>query len=181
MKKTLLTIVAIGFLATGSVIAQTMGSGGMGPGMMAENQQQMSNVPNQAYLQHMQANMMINSGYGMMGGDYNMMGNYGKMPMMGGGHGMTPCTTGGGYNMMGHSGMMPMMGGFGMMHAQGFDDMQKYETFAKETREMRKKLHNLMFDYGEARWNPDTTVGDLNKMAEKMNQLRQDIQKKMAQ
>ena len=133
MKKTLLAIVAIGFLATGPVIAQTMGSGGMGSGMM------------------------------------------------GGGYGMTPCTTGGGYNMMGHSGMMPMMGGFGMMHAQGFDDMQKHETFAKETREMRKELHNLMFDYGEARWNPDTTVGDLNKMAEEMNQLRQNIQQKMPQ
>lgn len=172
MKKTLLAVVAIALLATVPVIAQTMGSGGMQPGMMAERQQQMSNVPNQAYLRHMQANMMINSDYGMMGSGNNMMG---------GGYGMTPCTTGGAYNMMSHNGMMPMMGGLGMMHAQGFDNLKKYETFAKETRDLRKKLHNLMFDYGEARWNPSTTVGDLNKMAEEMNELRQDIQKKMVQ
>jgi hypothetical protein len=174
MKKTILAIIAIGFLVAGPVTAQTMGSGGMGPGMMAKSQQQMSSVPTQEYLRHMQADMMKNRGYGMMG-------NYGMMPMMGGSYSMTPCTMGGGNNMMAHSGMMPMMGGFGMMHAQGLDNYIKYETFAKETKEQRMKLHNLMFDYGEARWNPDTTVGDLNKMAEEMNQLRQDIQKKMPQ
>jgi hypothetical protein len=185
MKKIVLAIIALPFLATGPVIAQTMGSGGMGPGMMTESQQQLSNVPNQTYLQHMQANpqanMMMNRGYGMMGGGSNMMGNYGMMPMMGGGYGMTPCTTGGSYNMMRHNGMMSMMGGLGMMQTPGLDNLKKYETFAKETRNLRKKLHDLMFDYGEARWNPDTTVGELNKMAEEMNQLRQDIQKKMSQ
>jgi len=46
---------------------------------------------------------------------------------------------------------------------------------------MRKKLHELMFDYGEARWNPATTLGDLRKMTEEMNQLQDAIQKKMTE
>lgn len=197
MKKTLVAVIAVGLFVTAPVIAQTMmESGEMGSGMMNEQQQRMPE-PDQEYLKHMQekiqANMM-NSGYGMMGG-------YGNMPMMGWGYGTPPCTTGGGYNMMNRSGMMPMMmggygmmpmmggygmmsgpghmGGPGMMWGQNADDLKKYETFARETHDLRKKLHDLMFEYGEARWNPATTIGNLNKMAEEMNKLRQEIQEKM--
>ena len=170
MKKTILAVIAIAFLGTAPAFAQTMmGSGEMGPGMMTERQQQGTNAPDQEYLRHMQTRMM--NSYGMMGGGYNMMDNYG----------MGPCSVGESYNMKGNYGMMPMMGGPGMMHHLGLDNYKKYGTFAKESRDLRKKLHDLMFDYGEARWNPDTTVGELNKMAEEMKQLRQDIQKKIPQ
>lgn len=191
MKKTFLTLFTIGFLATAPAFAQTMmGGNEMGPGMMTENQQQNSNVPNDEYVRHMQERMMKNN-YSMMGGGYNMMGSYGMIPMIGKGYGTPPCTTGGGYNMMNRSdmmpmmmggyGMMPMMGGFGMMQNLGYDNYKKYEAFAKETKDLRKKLHDLMFEYGEARWNPDTKIGDLNKMAEEINKLREDIHKRMPQ
>ena len=89
---------------------------------------------------------------------------------------------GGGQGMMG-SGQGMMGGGQGMMQSQGTgpDDLNKYENFVNETRGLRRKLHNLKFEYGEAKWNPDTTLGDLRKMAEEMNQLQNDIQKKIAQ
>jgi len=196
MKKTLLAIIAILLATTAYVMAQPMGSESMGPGMMNERQQRMPE-PNQEYLKHMQEKIqsnMMNSGYGMMGG-------YGNMPMMGWNYGTPPCATEGGYNMMnrigmmpmmkGGYGMMPMMGGYGMMTGPGHmggpgmmwgqnaDDVKKYEAFARETHDLRKKLHDLMFEYGEARWNPATTIGDLNKMTEEMNKLRQEIQEKM--
>lgn len=38
-----------------------------------------------------------------------------------------------------------------------------------------------MFEYGETLWNPDTKVGDLNKMAGEIDKLPQDIQDKLPQ
>jgi hypothetical protein len=177
MKKTLLVATILSFLATAPAVAQTMGSGGMQSGMMEDRQQQAFNRPGQANYQQMQAgtraNMMMATGQNMMGG-YGMMGGRNMMNMMMGNSGMMP--------MMGGYGMMPgMMGGYGMMQDQGPDELKKYENFVKETRDSRKKLHDLMFEYGEARWNPATTLGDLRKMAEEMHQLRKDIQKKMEQ
>lgn len=182
MKKILLAIFAIAFWATVPVFAQTMmESNRIGSDMMSGGeQQQQSKVAGQEYPRHMRARGMYDN-YGMMGGDYNMMG---------GGYGMPLCSTDAGQGMMGsygmmpmmgHNGMMPMMGGFGMMHNFGYDNYKEYATFAKETRDLRKQLHNLMFDYGEARWNPDTTIGELNKMADEMYKLRQEIQQKLPQ
>ena len=176
MKKYFATIITITLLlAAIPVFAQTTG-----PGMM-ESQGHMNNVPNQEYFRHMQEYMMNNF-------SSEMMENYGKRYKGRGHYGMTPCTANEGFSMMGHHGMMPhmmggpgFMGGPGMMHGKGFTDLKKYETFAKETRDLRKKLHDLMFDYGEARWIPDTTMGELNKMAEEIYQLRQEIQKKLPQ
>ena len=97
-----------------------------------------------------------------------MMGGMGMMPMMMRGRGM-------------------MMGGMGMM---GYDPEQaekylknydKYQKFFTETRDLRKKVYDLRFDYGEAHWNPNTTVKELHDMQVKMNKLREEIYKKRPQ
>ncbi len=118
---------------------------------------------------------------GMMGGcqmNPMMMGGMGMMPMMAGDCCMNPM-------MMGGRGMMG--GGMGMMgynpeqaekYLQNYD---KYQKFFTETRELRKKLYDMRFDYSEARWNPNTTVKELHDMQVKMNQLREDIYKKRPQ
>ncbi len=177
MKKAILTAMVISLLAAAPASAQMMGEGDRQSGMMADREKTSDRLDlktmQDMMQQYIQSGMMMDQGQRMMYGNNNMMGNYGKMPMMSGGYGMMP--------MMGGSyGMMPMMGGYGMMHNQGQGDLKKYGNFVKETREMRKKLHDLMFDYGEAQWNPDTTLGDLSKMTEEINQLRDAIQKKMS-
>jgi len=117
--------------------------------------------------QHMMANgqqgtinqqpcMMMGNGMGMMGP--GMMNNM----MMGRGMGMM---NGG------------MMGGMGMM-GSGMD-MRQYRKTMDDTREIRRRLHDMKFEYGEAMRNPKTTIGDLQRMREKMNSLQQKIMQKM--
>ncbi len=48
-----------------------------------------------------------------------------------------------------------------------------------ETKELRKKLHDMRFEYGEALWNPDTTLKGLRELLKDMNQLQQKIQQRM--
>ncbi len=82
--------------------------------------------------------------------------------------------------MMGRGmGMMNggMMGGMGMM-GSGMD-MRQYRKTMDDTREIRRRLHDMKFEYGEAMRNPKTTIGDLQRMREKMNSLQQKIMQKM--
>jgi len=70
----------------------------------------------------------------------------------------------------------PFMYGCGMSSAESIAEYRKYLA---ETKELRKKLHDLKFEYHEAAWNPETTLGDLEKMQEKMLELQKEIEQKI--
>ena len=150
------------------------GYGGMGPQMMGNYGYGMGPQMMGGYGYGMHPNMM--GGYGM---GHHMMGGYGMHPnMMGGyGYGMHPGMRGGyGYGMGQH-----MMGGCGM-HApysgyQGpnFKSNEEHVKFLDDTRDKRKKLHDLMFDYGEARRSPDPDREKLQNIEKEMNELRTEI------
>lgn len=129
-------------------------------------------------------------GYGMypgMTGGYGMqmpMMGYGMMPVYPGtmGYGTTPCMSGYGMHqpMMGY-GMQPgMMGGYGMPHMYpgAGGDLEKQRAFLKDTSKLRKKLHDLMFDYMEAQWQADTTPGQLEKIGKEIQGLQQELYEK---
>jgi hypothetical protein len=142
--------------------------------------------------------MMGNYGYGMnpqmMGGGYgygmmpNMMGyNMGPQMMGSYGYGMNPGMMGGyGY------GMNPqMMGGYGQgmgPNMMGYYSPEQYEKqykefqgFLDDTRELRKKLHTLKFDFVEAQRNSATKREDLEKMNSEMEGIwKQIFEKKKA-
>ena len=152
MKSTILAVtMAVLMIVAAPVFAQMMGPG---PHMM----QQQQGSPQQQYNPYpMHHGMMGGYGYGM--GPF-MMGGYGMMPhMMGGyGYGMMPHHMMGGHGFgMGHH----MMGGFGMSPPcttwQGpfFKSGEEYQQFMENTKEQRRKLHNMMFDYGEAMRSPE--------------------------
>jgi hypothetical protein len=123
-----------------------MGNYGMGPGMMGGH------------------------GYGM---GPNRMGKYGMGPgMMGGyGYGMGP-------NMMGNYGMGPgMMGGYGYAPNQpGYDSQDKYRKFLDDTMELRKKLHDLNFEYSELLRDTKTTTEARKQLEKKIFDLQRKIQ-----
>ncbi|VAW40052.1 Zinc resistance-associated protein [hydrothermal vent metagenome] len=129
-----------------------MGKGMMGRGMMGKGM--------------MGKGMM---GKGMMG--KGMMGK-GMMPMM-----MNGCRMN---SMMMGGGMMPMMGNPSQT-ADYLKNYKKFQKFFNETRNQRKKLNDLQFEYGEARWNPNTTLGELQRMRVRLNKLRQKIYAKRPQ
>lgn len=127
--------------------------------------------------------MMKNNGMmsrGMMG--KKMMGK-GMMPMMMNGCRMSPMMMEGGMmsmmpmmrEEMMSRGMMPMMGYNPAMAGNYLKKYKKFQKFFNETRNLRKKLNDLQFEYGEARWNPDTTLGELQRMRMRLNKLRQKI------
>jgi hypothetical protein len=152
-----------------------MGGGygyGMGPQMIS------------GYGYGMQPGMMM-GGYGM---GSNMMGNYGY------GSGMGP-------NMMGGYGMNPgMMGGYGqgmgpqMMGNYGYgagpqmmtpevekqykEYNEKTNRFLDETKSLRKELHSLKFEYGEALRSTPEPNERLDKMRREMFDLHQKIYNK---
>ena len=115
--------------------------------------------------------------------------------MMRGGHHMYdnddqqwPCTMmgpgmmwGRGMGMMGPG--MGMMGyGMGMGGAwRNWDNPDQYKKFMSDTKDMRRKLYDMRFDYQEATLNPKTTMGDLQQMREKMYNLQREIMEKMRQ
>jgi hypothetical protein len=121
-------------------------------------------------------------GYGTASG---MMGGYGmQQPMMG--YGMYP-------GMMGGNGMQqPMMGlgtGYGMqpgmmsggmphMYPGAGGNVDQQREFLKETSQLRKKLHDLMFDYMEAQWNPETKPEQLEKLGSETQKLQQELHEK---
>lgn len=156
MKKIILT----------AVIALTMAIGaGNGNARMMDGGQQ-------ANMAGHKSGMMMDGGMGMMG---NMMGSGmmgGKM-MMGPGM-MRPGMMGG--NMMMGPGMMgPVMMGPGM----GMQNMKRYNRFMNKTKELRRKLYDMGFDYGEAMRNPKTTIGDLQRMRKEMGRLQRQIMRQM--
>jgi len=167
---------------------------GMYPGMMG------------GYGYGMGPQMMGNYGYGMgpgMMGGYGMgpqmmggYGGYGMGPGMMGGYGMGPGMMGGyghgmHHNMMGGGcyGMGPdMMGGYGYGMGpgmMGYYSPEQYEKQLKDqqefldaTKELRKKMHDLKFDYAEALRNPKTEQKDLEKMNAEMENIWKQIYEK---
>jgi len=152
-----------------------MGGGyGMHPGMMG------------GYGYGMGPQMMGGYGYGMhpnmMGGNgmgHHMMGGYGMHPnMMGGyGYGMHPGMMGGygygmGPQMMGGCGMHSPYGGY---QGPNYKSNEEYGKFLNDTRDKRRKLHDLMFDYSEARHSPEPDREKLQDMEKEMNELRTEI------
>ena len=168
MKKTILLAGLAILLAATPLMAQMMGGGQMmgnqNPGetqQMMQQQERQPTVPadEQNNPQYMTPCMLGGYGYGMgMMGDYG----YGMGPgMMGGyGHGMEPC-------MMGY-----------YTPEQYEKHYRENQTFLDATKELRKKLHTLKFDYAEARRNPATKREDLEKMNAEMENLWKQIYEK---
>ena len=100
------------------------------------------------------ADMVANGmGPGMMGG----YGGYGMGPGMMGNYGYGIC---------------PQCGG-----AQGpnFRSNEEYSAFLNQTKEQRKKLHNLMFEYNEEMQSPNPDREKLAKMEKEIDELRNEI------
>ena len=202
MKKTILVTSLMLLLAAAPAMAQMMGGGQQMMGgqdaqssqQVMEQQQMQQTAPTggQYYSQHMNRGMMGGYGQGM---GPQMMGT-GTHPCMSGyGYGMHPGTMGGhGYGM--HPGMMGggygygrnpgMMGGYGMGPGMmGYYSPEQYEKqfkehqdFLDESRELRKKLHTLKFDFTEARRNPETKRDDLDKINAEMETIFKQIYEK---
>ncbi len=129
---------------------------GMGPGMMG------------GY--GMGPGMMMHS-YGMGPG----MMNYGMHPgMMKRGYGMGP-------GMMGFGGYRSGWGGCGAYSGGDGYSAEQREKFLNDTTELRRKMHVLMFDYGEAQRDPETDSEVLRNMEKEMSELRQEIIVKSSQ
>ena len=177
-------------LVTTPVMAHMMGGGPQMSQQQAEENQQQPNSPCQMY-----PGMM--GGYGM---GPQMMGNYGygMGPMMGGygygmgprmmgnyGYGMGPMMGRYGYGrgcMMGGYGMGPqMMGNYGMQPpcyaGQGpyFNSQEEYTKYLNDTREIRRKLHDLMFDYHEASRVPQPDIEAIQEIQSEINKLREQL------
>jgi hypothetical protein len=124
----------------------------------------------------MGSGMMGHGTCGMMHGMRPGMMGYGGCGMM---HGMGPGMMGyGGCGMMG-SGMMGH-GTCGMMHGMGPGMMRgynakDYEQFMKETKDLRKKMHSLKFEYSETARNPDAKQEDIAKLEKEMWELQKKI------
>ncbi len=184
MKKTfLLSALALALAFTSGAGAQMMGNGSdMTPG---DEPQQTAQAP-QDMPGMMYPGMMGGCRMGMGSG---MMGGYGMGPRMMEGYGMGPGTMGNyGYGM--GPGMRDgncdcrrhMHGnrhGYGMGRSSA--DREKFGKFLDETRELRKKLYMLRFDYREMLRNPETTLKEKMEMEKKMFDLGQQIQEKAAQ
>jgi len=111
--------------------------------------------------------LVINNGNAqMMGGGHGMMGEYGMGPGMMHGYGYGPCMFGGCFD---HDPVPGQPGGVAS---------EKYQKFLDETKDLRKKLHDLRFEYGEMARNPTTTIEDRNKMEKEILDLQQKIREK---
>jgi hypothetical protein len=131
--------------------------------MQQQMQQQQQGTQQQQYYNPYQMNPAMMGGYGY-GMHPNMMGGYG--------HGMHPNMMGG----WGHHGMHQMMGGSGMPPCTGlqgpYKSSEEYTKFLDDTREERRKLHSLMFDYGEAMRRPEPNREKLQEMEMEIFELR---------
>ncbi len=143
-------------------------------GTTADNSMPQGKMMRQMMQNRQMANAQQDSS-GMMA--KGMMGR-GMMPIMMNGCRINPMMMKGG--MMGGGGMMPMMGNPSQT-ANYLKNYEKFQKFFNETRNLRKKLNDLQFEYGEARWNPDTTLGELQHMRVRLNKLRQKIYAKRPQ
>jgi hypothetical protein len=75
-----------------------------------------------------------------------------------------------------HPGMMSY--GTSHMYPGAGGNVDKQRAFLKETSQLRKKLHDLMFDNMEARWNPETKPEQLEKLGEEIQELQQELHEK---
>jgi Spy/CpxP family protein refolding chaperone len=122
--------------------------------------------------------MAQNPSYGSYGMGPGMMGGYG-----GHGYGMGPGMMGG-YGGHGY-GMGPgMMGGYGghgacpncgAYQGQQFKSKEDYSKFLDDTKEHRKKLHDMVFEYNEEMRSPDPDRAKLSKMGKEIYELRNEI------
>ncbi len=92
-------------------------------------------------------------GPGMMGYG-SMMGHGG---MMGYGH------------MMGRGGMMGYGGGMGMLYKL---TPEQREQFFNATKDLRKKMYDLRFEYMELMHNPQSTPQDIAKLEKEMLEIK---------
>jgi len=160
MKKIFMLVVMTLLLSAVPSMAHNPGYGGygMGPGMMG------------GY-----------GGYGMGPGMMGGYGGYGMGPgMMGGyGYGMGPGMMGGyGYGM--GPGMMGNYGygrcpNCGAYQGQRFESNEEYSKFLDDTKEQRKKLHDLLFEYNEEMGSPAPDREKLSKMEKEIYELRNEI------
>lgn len=170
--KICMTSLLVGTLfAAGSIQAQQMM--GAGPEMMQEYGRQQAAKSKQERYKEMRYHHGMMGGYGcgsdMMHGygrGYGMMHGYGMGPGMMGDYGM-------GYGMMGGQGLCQ-----GPMHMFEYGSDQ-YNAFMNETRETRKQIHDMRFEYGEMMRDPQTTVKDLKQMQKKMYELQQELMNKV--
>ena len=90
---------------------------------------------------------------------------------MGMGQGRRYDRQGYGYGM--GPGMMMGHGGAGM----GYWDCktEACQKFLKDTAPLRRKIHNKRFDYMEAARNPETTMGDLQKLQKEIEALQKEL------
>ncbi|MDW7771664.1 MAG: hypothetical protein SCH71_02125 [Desulfobulbaceae bacterium] len=171
--KTILTLAVAAGLNTAH--AQTMGEGGAGMHEMKEKQQ------TEKQQQYHDPDMMhpgMMGGYGMgpgmgYGMGHGMMGGYGMGPGMG--YGM-------GHGMMGGYGMGPgMMGGYGSCPCPGAmrsTSPDQFNDFLDKTRELRKNLHSMRFDYAEMMRKPESSRDEIKNLQKEMFKLQQEIQQK---
>ncbi len=167
-----MSIVCAGIIAASSgVEAQTQDSQKMMHGSTQQSDQQKQN-----YHSNMRQDM---DGMGMGSGMMDGMGMGSGMGM-----GMGPGVMdswGMGRHMMG--GMGPtmhyqMMGGSGTSIMNNFDSFEDFETFLDQTKEQRKKLHTMRFDYMEKMRQPETTIGELKQMRKDILDLMKEIHEK---
>jgi peptidoglycan hydrolase CwlO-like protein len=166
MKKTFfITVLVLGLLSAYSYAE--MEGHMMHQGMMGgPGSEEHEGVPGEYMMNpYMMGGMM---GRGMMGG-CGMMGGMMGRGMMGGcdmmGGGMM------GSGMMGGCGMGPGMWGYGYQQ-------KAFQKFLDDTKDLRKELHNLKFEYFEAVRNPDSKPEDIDKLEKEMNELQKKIYEK---
>jgi len=56
-----------------------------------------------------------------------------------------------------------------------FGSTGNYGKFMEDTKETRRKMHDLMFEYGEAARSPEPDKEKLQKMENEMNELRTEM------
>lgn len=191
-------IILISILITGLTAVYgyaQMGQGHMmGQGMMGSQSQQQSGAEyGGGYYPCQQMMGGYGMGPGMMGpGMMGHMGGYGMMGpgMMGGMMGPGMMGRMGGYGMMG-PGMMRGMMGPGMMgygySGKGYsqEEYQKYQDeynkYLDKTSGLRKKLHDLMFEYKETIRNPNAERKQIMKLEKEMRDLQWEIYEKAPQ
>ena len=148
MKKTIRVASLMLLLAAAPAMSQMMGGG-----------QMMGNQANPQMMQ--QQNNPQSTPYGMYPG---MMGGYGHVmgPQMMGGYGY---------------GMGPGMMGYNSPE-QYEKQLKENQDFLNETKELRKKMHTLRFDYAEALRNPETNKKDLERLNAEMESILKQIYEK---
>ena len=174
MKKSLLlAVLAVTLAFSSGAGAQMTGSG---TGMKQDDEQQRQSAQSPQNMPEMLYSEMMAYAMGP-----DMMDGEGMGPGMMRGYGMGTDRMGGAY---GYRHRMPRRGncyGFGYGPGRNPADQAKFQKFLDETREMRKKLLLLRFDYREKLRNPATTMQDLFDMQKDMFELQRQIREKAAQ